>query len=254
VRILQRWLQAAFRSVGYELTAARHLPRVSLAAHLRALFERYTVQSVFDVGANEGQYRDFLRRDVGFQGQIVSFEPIPAMYDRLCVRARGDARWRVYPYALGEREEQRELHVTNLSAFSSFLPPGGGGTALFGSEMAVTGHESVQMRALDSLVEELAEFLARGRAFLKLDTQGYDLEVIRGASRVLAGVAALQTELSFIPIYQGMPSYEQMLRELTARGFEVSGLFPVNLDSRLRMIEADCVLVNALASAAPITG
>jgi FkbM family methyltransferase len=245
MRIMQRWARMALRRFGYEFTASRHLPGVAMAAHLRSLFDRYEIQTVLDVGANEGQYYRFLRREVGFKGQIFSFEPIPELYETLEARARADPRWRVYRLALGEWVEQREINVTRLSAFSSFLPPGGSGPALFGSEMDVSRKETVELRSLDSMIEELKGSSASAQMFLKLDTQGYDLDVIRGATRSLPLFGGLQTEISFVPIYQGMPSWEDTLRALTASGFEVSGLFPVNLDHQLRLIEADCLFVNA---------
>jgi FkbM family methyltransferase len=246
--MIQRWAQLALRRFGYEFTASRHLPGVAMAAHLRSLFERYDIRTVLDVGANEGQYCRFLRREVGFEGQIFSFEPISALYEKLEARARADPRWRVYRLALGERTEQREIHVTRLSAFSSFLPPGASGPALFGPEMEVSRKETVQLRSLDSMMDELKGSSASAQMFLKLDTQGYDLDVIRGATRSLPLFSGLQTEISFVPIYQGMPTWEDTLRLLTASGFEVSGLFPVNLDHRLRLIEADCLFVNAARS------
>ena len=115
---------------------------------------------------------------------------------------------------------------------------------LFGSEIDVASTETVEVRSLDSMLVELETSLNLGNVFVKLDTQGSDLDVIRGGSQALPSLSALQTELSFVPIYQGMPSYQEMLTLLTASGFEIGGFFPVNHDNRLRLVEADCVLVN----------
>jgi hypothetical protein len=54
---------------------------------------------------------------------------------------------------------------------------------------------------------------------------------------------ALQTEVSFVPIYKGMVPWQQMLAEIGSRGFDLSGLFPVTLDAGQRLIEADAVCV-----------
>jgi len=77
-----------------------------------------------------------------------------------------------------------------------------------------------------------------------LDTQGYDLEAVRGADGVLAHFSAMQTEVSFIAIYEGMPTYIESLRELECRGFGVADFMPVTRTADgLFLIEMDCILV-----------
>jgi hypothetical protein len=85
---------------------------------------------------------------------------------------------------------------------------------------------------------------------LKMDTQGYDLKVYRGAASSLGRVQAVVSELSFQPIYEGMPDYRQMLAEFESAGFAVSGLFPVSRNPDLSLIEMDCVLVRQVAPTA----
>jgi hypothetical protein len=83
------------------------------------------------------------------------------------------------------------------------------------------------------------------RPYLKLDTQGHDLEVIRGAGDTLSStILALQTEASVIGIYQGMPGYIQAIQVLNERGFEITTLQPVARDRLLRVVEFDCVMRN----------
>ena len=83
------------------------------------------------------------------------------------------------------------------------------------------------------------------RLFLKLDTQGYDLEVLRGATATLSRVVALQSEISFVPIYAGMPSWRESIQRIGELGFAVTGIFAVSRDASLRLVEADCVFVRA---------
>jgi hypothetical protein len=86
--------------------------------------------------------------------------------------------------------------------------------------------------------------LAR-RLYLKLDTQGYDLEVLRGAARSLERVVALQSEIAFVPLYAGMPSWRESFERIEALGFAPSGIFSVTREPSLRLVEADCVFVRA---------
>jgi hypothetical protein len=96
-----------------------------------------------------------------------------------------------------------------------------------------------------SEIEELRSKYESKNVYLKIDTQGYDLEVIKGAASTLPTVLALQTELSFQPIYSNMPSFRDVLDLLTRQGFQISALCPVVHDSMLRLVECDCVLINA---------
>src|SRR5258708_7328948 len=61
--------------------------------HLQKLLLHLDVDCVFDVGANTGQYAAMLRREVGFQGLIISFEPIPKVARALRAVAKGDPLW-----------------------------------------------------------------------------------------------------------------------------------------------------------------
>src|SRR5262245_24145172 len=86
------------RSCGYEITPSWRLESRPLVVHLRALFRRYSVDCVFDVGANLGQYHDLIRDEVGFAGPIVSFEPVTYYAARLKTLATGDKRWSVFDF------------------------------------------------------------------------------------------------------------------------------------------------------------
>jgi hypothetical protein len=82
------------------------------------------------------------------------------------------------------------------------------------------------------------------RPYLKLDTQGFDLEVLRGGDASLSGMLALQTEASVIGVYKGSPSYTETIHYLDQRGFDLTGLYTVSRDASLRLIEFDCVMIN----------
>jgi hypothetical protein len=81
------------------------------------------------------------------------------------------------------------------------------------------------------------------RTFLKMDTQGFDLEVFAGASPVYDQLAGLQTELSLKRIYEGTPTWTAALESYQAEGFELAGLFPVN-PGDADLVELDCYLRN----------
>ncbi len=196
---------------------------------------------VVDVGANVGQYARSLRR-AGFGGRIVSLEPVRAPYQRLAREAAGDPEWQVLNVALGAEDGRATINVAG-GTMSSMLQPSAFGrrwtAALRGLQP-----QAVELRRLDGLLPELTAGITRPRVFLKMDTQGYDLQVFAGAAGVLGQVVGLQTEAACVPVYDGMPRLTEHLAVLEEAGFENVGMYPVARHlATLRVIEYDVVMV-----------
>lgn len=234
-------LNRMLRPRGLTLVPDWRMDSLPLAAHLRKVFDVHRITCALDVGANLGQYREFLRDEVGWNGPVVSFEPVKRYFDRL---APNDT-WRVFNYALGNENAQREITVfdspglasvrtADLEAMDRLLPRG---------NVHVEARETIQIRRLSDVFSEVTAGFDVSRVYLKMDTQGFDLEVFRGAKGALPSVVALQTEVSFLPIYKEMPHFTESIAEIHDAGFDVSAFFPVTLDPRLRAIEFDCVFV-----------
>lgn len=244
MNVLKRGARNLVRRLGYEVVPTAFLEHHAFARHLDTLFRELRIDCVLDVGANRGQYRDFLRDRVGFDGWIISFEPVPGAVALLRDRAATDPRWLIQGYALGSEEGRQPINVMKPDFLSSFRTPDYSKVRLY-TERDVFDHvESVDVRTLDSVVGELRVGRPWNNPYLKLDTQGFDLEVIRGAASTLPAIRALQTEISVRPLYEKAPSYREMLDALTERGFDITAMFPVGRDERLRVIEFDCVMVN----------
>jgi FkbM family methyltransferase len=235
------------RRAGVEFVPARAKSNL-LALHLSELFDRYRINCVIDVGARVGQYGTWLRRN-GFRGRIVSFEPIESNVTQLRAEADGDRAWSLHRLALGADPGEAEINVTNESQFSSFLSPNDLSAKLFAHDVAVARRETVPIARLDDLFDQIVSGIEEPRVYLKLDTQGYDLEVLKGATQSLPRIVAMQSEVSFLPIYEGMPGFAEAIAHLRECGFDVSGLFPVTLDEHLRAVEFDCVAVRASPAA-----
>ncbi len=232
------------RSFGYDIVPLREMRERDLALHLNALLTRLKVDCVLDVGANVGQYRDFLRHRVFYDGPIVSFEPVSRHFELLRERAREDSDWHIESYALGSSEGTLPIKVMVSDQFSSFLEPDNSRIHDYDGLNVPHHVETVMVRTLDSVLPQLRERLKFGRPYLKLDTQGFDLEVLQGGAGCLDQVLALQTEASVIGIYKDMPGYMDSIRYLDRRGFDVTGFYPVSRDRSLRPIEFDCVMLN----------
>jgi FkbM family methyltransferase len=241
-RVLRPLLQRLASQLEVEIIPKWRLDRFPLARHLRRLFSRYEIRSVLDVGANRGQFHDFLREEVGFKGPIISFEPIQRVFLELTEKARHDPLWKPINVALGSEEGQKSFNVMAATEFASFLQPNPKSARY--KDNVITATENVTVRRLDNVVLELQSQGSLENPYLKVDTQGYDLEVVAGAGSFLDSVRALQTEMSIVPIYEGMPSFMDAISLLGQKGFEISGMFPVAEGWQMRLIEFDCVMLN----------
>lgn len=209
-------------------------------AKLVRLMRDCAINCVLDVGAHHGWFAARLRR-AGYRGQIFSFEPFPESVGEIQRKAANDPAWSVLPYALGDEEAQR--------AFNVLLTPQGGTTMNSFLQPAIDFAErrsvTATIRRFDSVAGELLSKIPEPKLFLKMDTQGFDLAVLRGVGAWLDKVQLLQSEISVIPIYQDMPHYTEALQVFEGHGFAPVDLVPVNRTPDGRTIEFDCILKRA---------
>lgn len=223
----------------------------TLEHHLQQLLVRLGVNCVVDVGARVGDYGALCRR-LGYEGRIVSVEPATDSHRVLSERARGDDRWIVVQAALGSSEEQRALNIAAFSGLNSFLERSDYSVSLIGDAGRVVGQEVVDVQRLDSLLPAWVANLPDPRVFLKVDTQGWDLEVVRGAGGVLPLILAMHVELAVRPIYEGAVTYLNALHQLEAAGFALSGLFPGVSDRSARVVELECFMTKSDVEFPPV--
>jgi FkbM family methyltransferase len=225
--IAQRILDPVARAFGYRFLPKHDVKYQQEIDLLRRLLGRFKVDTVLDVGANRGQYHDLLRGPAGFGGRVVSVEPVPELVQHLRQRATGDRQWEIRDCALGEAVGRASFNVMSGDVFSSFLSPDAAATSPYGRENTVARTVDVAVDTLDRLVPELEQARRIDSLYLKLDTQGFDLKVLGGGRGVLERVVALQTELSFVPLYQDMPGWIDTVRYLEDAGFRLSGFSPI---------------------------
>ena len=212
-----------------------------LTTHLADLFAQLEINCVFDVGAHRGQYGRFLR-NLGYRGRIISFEPIAGNVAYIERRRAGDDNWWIRPYALGSESGTAMLNVAQVSQFSSFLTPNDFSRREYGEASAVVRTDSVEVHRLADIFDDCTRGIPKPRVFLKMDTQGYEMEVLAGAGPALGRVSALQSEVSVQPLYTNAVGYLRAIAQMASYGFEVTGLFPVNRDRDLVVVEFDCIM------------
>ena len=214
-------VQTLFHRLGWDVRRAAD-PNLEEALLMRFLLVARPA-AVFDVGANTGQYGLSLRK-CGFTGRIVSFEAIPSVHARLSAVAARDRDWMVAPCcALGRASGEAHINLAGNSVSSSLLAMDDAHLKA-APDSKYVGSETVRLERLDDIAGALLP--KDGRLLLKVDTQGYEEEVLAGADQVLKSVSAMQLELSVVPLYRGAPSFRRILELCEGLGFQLHGLIP----------------------------
>lgn len=221
----RRAVKRVLRRVGYDVIQYR--PASSDAAKLTALMRHAGVDIVLDVGANEGQFAQQLV-DGGYRGRIVSFEPLRDAHAKLQRTAAGHPSWTVHERcAIGDRDGEVQIHVAGNSASSSIRPMLEQHVKS-APESRYVGVDNAPLRRLDDVA---TGYLEGSRSLhLKIDTQGFEGAVLRGAPLVLQRARVVQLELSLVPLYEGQELWEHFLAFMQAQGFVPWTLLPGFVD------------------------
>lgn len=242
---MNRYLrELADRKLAMRLALAGRVHQYPEIQALKRFLSAFSVDCLFDVGANRGQYATMLRKDAGYKGLILSFEPNPDVFVELQKAAASDRKWHVFNMALSDFDGTASFNIMAADQFSSLKKPSGEQDAIFADRNKVTKTVEMQCRRLDTLLPELVAQHGFARPFLKMDTQGHDLSVCEGAGAVLTDMLGIQTELGVRPIYEGGTGYRAMIDWLGDRGFVPSAFFANNKGHFPLLVEMDGIFVN----------
>lgn len=216
------------------------LDRLGLEVQRRSTMHHFLhsreIDLILDVGANLGFFASSMRHK-GFRGRIWSFEPVEHVFEALSRRASGDRLWQVSRLALGSESGQAAINVFDNHCMSSLRKP----TALARAYNPTGG-----MRSEVVPVERLDTVLANDPAsciFLKLDVQGFERDVLAGATKTLSRVCGLQVELPIEALYEGNWRFTEAIDEIDRMGFVPAQFRTVNPlpDDPASAVEFDCL-------------
>ncbi len=244
IGLIQRISNRLARSFDFRLVRWMRLGDAQQVWYLRRLFSLLDTDLVVDVGGNQGQFASLMRSRVGYRGPMITVEPNPAMADVLRQRFDGDSNWALASCALGDADGMATLNVMHGHEMSSLLPPTTAATDRLDRLNTVERVVQVRVQTLARLLQEHPLASTAQRIYLKLDVQGFELQVLRGAKPVLPRILALQAEASVIPLYDGAPGYLELMREIEALGYRLSFLPAHNYTQVPDMIDFDCHFVS----------
>lgn len=230
------------RLLGAEIVARSSAAYWPERYFVRQLFARLEPDCVLDVGANGGQFGQDLRA-AGFKGPILSFEPNPTAFERLRRAAARDGDWHVFPVALGRERGMARFNVMAADLFSSFRQPLTGPDVDFTDANRIERSIDVPVERLEDLLPGLAAEHGFSNPFLKMDTQGFDLEVFAGAGGEMRRFCALLSEVSLRGLYAASPDLHESIAAYRAGGFALASLFSVHPTMPLKAIEFNCYCV-----------
>jgi FkbM family methyltransferase len=234
-------VRKTFRHLGLEILRWR--PQSSPEAALARMLDRYRIDTVLDIGANEGQYALSLR-ELGYRGKIISFEPLADAHRRLQRFANKDASWIIPPRtAIGNQEGEIQLNLASNGASSSIRPMLEAHRRA-APDVGYIGTEMVPISRLDRVAQG---FLGEARnIFLKVDAQGFELQVLQGAADVITRIIGAQLELSLVPLYEGQALFSELVEWMLTQGFSIWGILPGLTDqSSGRLLQTDVVFFRA---------
>jgi len=232
---LKSTLRSAIRRIGFEVT--RFPGNHNTHEVRRKIMSTLGIDLVLDVGANVGRYGRELYEAV-YHGSVVSFEPVSSLFAELRQTAAGRPNWSCHHLALGETDGTAEINVAH--EMSSLLPrsPSANGSIPFTD----TRREQIKIAKLDSIRDQV--FGVHQRIWLKMDVQGFELSVLKGAAQSLTDIVAVEAEMSLWAFYSGQPGYRELIDHLDGCGFGLWSVQPGHRDpDTARMIEMDGIFV-----------
>lgn len=221
--------------IGYDVTKFESISHPM--ARRKQLLADYGVDTILDVGANSGQFATELRCDMGYVGRIISFEPLSSAFQLLEKNSKGDMHWETCNFALGEVNESREINIAGNSDSSSILEMLNSHLAS-APESAYIGRERIEVKSLDSIFPDLC---AKAKnVYLKIDTQGYEQQVLRGAAESLLDIDTVHMEMSLVHLYEGEMLIYQMCEFMYQRDYVLVSLEPNFADRKSgRLLQVD---------------
>jgi FkbM family methyltransferase len=186
------------------------------------LMRKFNVGLILDVGANTGQYAANVRC-AGYTGDIVSFEPLNEAFNLLSHKTDRDHKWSAVQIGLGDFDGESVINVSKNLVSSSILNIRKEHTDA-APESKYIAQEKIVIQKLDSI---FSNYKKNGvNTFLKIDTQGFEKEVITGAIKSLGEIVGIQVEMSLVELYEGELMFDEMKKMIESHGFELYYLEP----------------------------
>jgi FkbM family methyltransferase len=211
--------------------------------HERIVFPR-DYRSIVDVGANRGQFALFALHRFP-TASLICFEPIPAARAKLAAVIGQNGRVRIHECAVGAEVGRVSLNIARSDDSSSLLRP----TAL--QQRTFRNTETVSSTEVDVVtLDEIIDFEQLTLPFLlKIDVQGFELEVIKGAEQFLRHDGDVLVEASFVELYGGQALVDEVVAAMLRFEYRLRGILSITEGPDGMPLQGDLLFSRASASA-----
>jgi len=238
--MLKKMIRRVVNVFGIDLVRLKNDPKTTFLG-LTAL----PIGLVLDIGANTGQFaRTALQKFP--RAQIHCFEPLAGPFAELDAWA-STRRDRVIAHnvAVGDVAGKMEMMLhDNHTPSSSFLSTTQRNDELFPFTRAQRP-ETVEIRTLDDCVRDIRP-LPEGDILIKMDVQGYEMHVIRGASATLRAARACVAEVSLDHLYVGQPTMQDIVLSMADAGLQYAGNLEQSRDATGHVVYIDAVFLRSV--------
>ncbi len=210
---MKKFINTYLQKLGYQVN---RYPDADFRRRLQFMKD-YKINKILDVGANTGQFAMYFRK-YGFDGEIISFEPLTSAFNQMRVNAKNDEKWRQYNFALGNENGAGIINISSNS-YSSSINEIHDTHKNAAPDSIYVGNEKIEIKRLDDIFKNY--YTDDDRIFLKVDTQGYEKNVVDGANNSIQKIILIQLEMSIIPLYKDEMLLPDMIKYLNEKNFEL---------------------------------
>jgi len=204
-------------------------------------YHNFKVDTLLDVGANSGQYAG-LMRELGYKGTIHSFEPTSNAFKLLSNKSKKDKNWHIHQLAIGSNAGEIEINISENS-FSSSILEIEKMHVQSAPQSRYINKETVPIETIDNLFSVITK---GGKSiYIKIDTQGYESEVLKGAENNLHKIQCIQLEMSLVKLYKKEWLFEEILSYMKKKYFEIYTIEPEFYDTNTgQLLQIDDIFYN----------
>lgn len=234
------WIKSYLRAKGWKLEALNSYNDDKF--HLMLVIKWLNIQYIIDVGANRGQFGSDVYSS-GYEGSILSIEPLSEAWAILKQQTASRKNWHVHDRcALGEIGKLGIINIAENLDSSSILDMMD--RHIHAAPWAqYTNTESCEVRRLDDIFFALDR--PQGPVLLKIDSQGYEYNILQGAQKSLKEIAAVITEVSLVELYRDQRLWLEVVDLMDKSGFSIWSVIKGFVDYRNgQSLQLDVIFVN----------
>jgi FkbM family methyltransferase len=197
---------------------------------------KFSINTIIDVGANQGQFAEKILK-VFPKGMLYCFEPLPDVFNQLRINFGDKKNVHLYNFGLGEKDEEVMIFNNEYSPSSSLLEMLDLHKKNFNFAVK-TSPKTISIKRLDEFEAELTQ----KPILIKIDVQGYEMQVLRGGEKVIEEAEIIIIETTFQQLYKDQPLFNDIYEYFTKRGFYYAG----NIEQLLSPIDKHILQADAI--------